>query len=265
MNEPVSGLSVQSSVRFNGVLIGYVKSIALNHEDPQQVRLLLAIEEGTPVTVSTSATLKSQGITGMSYIGLSASSGQDDLLKRAPDEPYPVIPAKPSLLLQLDTAIQNVSDDFKEISKAIKLALNPQNAKLLHQTISNIEVVSRTIAERSKTLDSIIADSKITMHNTAIASKTLPQTLKDLSEGIRQFKRLSHDMRHASQSVTEAMDTGKRTISSIKRSALPPAIEMMDNLSRLSQTSKQLMEELKKHPSMLVRGKSQARLGPGER
>jgi len=42
LNEAASGLSHDSVVRYNGVKVGYVKSIDLNVSDPQQVILLLA-------------------------------------------------------------------------------------------------------------------------------------------------------------------------------------------------------------------------------
>ncbi len=41
----------------------------LSQEDPRRVEMLLNIEEGTPITVSTAATLISQGITGNTYVG----------------------------------------------------------------------------------------------------------------------------------------------------------------------------------------------------
>src|SRR3990167_10024623 len=70
MHEEVSGLNAQSAVRYNGVKVGYVESIRLNPKDPQQVVLTLKIKQGTPITTSTIATLKSEGITGVDYVGL---------------------------------------------------------------------------------------------------------------------------------------------------------------------------------------------------
>lgn len=92
MHEAASGLTQDAPVKYNGVQVGYVKEIRLNQNDPRQVEILLDIEEGTPVTTSTFATLNSQGITGVSYIGLSASTSNLTPITKMPGEPYPVIP-----------------------------------------------------------------------------------------------------------------------------------------------------------------------------
>src|SRR5690606_22120300 len=76
MHEEVSGLGTQGPVRYNGVKVGYVDSIRLNPQDPQQVVLKLKIRRGTPITTSTIATLVSEGITGIDYVGLKALTSQ---------------------------------------------------------------------------------------------------------------------------------------------------------------------------------------------
>src|SRR3990167_1857409 len=70
MQESVSGVSVDSQVEFNGVNVGTVKSISLNHKNPQLVELLLNIKKDTPVTRGTVATLNSRGFTGIAYLAL---------------------------------------------------------------------------------------------------------------------------------------------------------------------------------------------------
>ena len=73
MHESVSGLGVNSSVKYNGVNVGTIKKIYLSTDNPDQVRLILQIEEHTPVTQATSAMLNSQGLTGITYLALKGS------------------------------------------------------------------------------------------------------------------------------------------------------------------------------------------------
>src|SRR3989338_5372216 len=63
MNESVDGLTPEAPVEYNGVVVGDVENITLNKRNPQQVILLLHIEENTPVTENTVATLMVQGLT----------------------------------------------------------------------------------------------------------------------------------------------------------------------------------------------------------
>src|SRR5256885_1498761 len=55
VREDVTGLNVESPVRFNGVKVGYVNQIELDHHNPKLVRLILRIENSVKITTSTYA------------------------------------------------------------------------------------------------------------------------------------------------------------------------------------------------------------------
>ena len=81
MKEPVSGLSKMAPVKYNGVVVGFVRTIALDEDNPQLVSLQLSIEHSAPITQSTVATLRPQGITGMTYIGLKTKTAKAPRIK----------------------------------------------------------------------------------------------------------------------------------------------------------------------------------------
>jgi phospholipid/cholesterol/gamma-HCH transport system substrate-binding protein len=101
MEEPVTGLSEGSLIKYNGVKVGLVSSIMLD-TNPQWVKLRLQIEDGTPITVSTVANLIPQGITGTTVLGLSVTSSDLTPLKALPGQPYPIIPYHPSIFNKLE-------------------------------------------------------------------------------------------------------------------------------------------------------------------
>src|SRR4051812_13246110 len=70
MKESVAGLNVDSSVKYNGMDVGYVKDIQLSQRDTHIIVLWLNIKKGIPITMGTTATLKTQGITGIMYVAL---------------------------------------------------------------------------------------------------------------------------------------------------------------------------------------------------
>ena len=141
MNESVSGLSVQAAVKFNGVNVGVVKAMELNAKNSQQVRLLLSIEEGTPINQSTRATLMTQGITGVMFIGLKAGSATAPPLEIKPGETYPVIPSEPSALVELGAALRKMTEDMGGISKGFQELLSDKNQKAIHDSLEHLSIV----------------------------------------------------------------------------------------------------------------------------
>nr|HEN5515944.1 MCE family protein [Legionella pneumophila] len=260
LKESVSGLSVESPVKFNGVQVGYVKEIKLNKNDPRQVELLLNIEKSTPITTSTSATLITQGITGVTYVGLSAGSSELTPLRKMPGEPYPVIPSKPSLLNQLDAVLKEVAENVGAVSEKAQLIFNEENADNVRKSLANIERITEIIADKGQTIDSSLNNLDVFVANMANASKQFPQ----LITGISKFKSLADNMSAAGKDVSKTMIAGKNTIDQISQQAIPPAVILLRRLNAISANLEKVSNEMRQNPSVIIRGTKAPKLGPGE-
>lgn len=69
----MTGLQSQASVRYRGVRVGRVLSIALDRATPGNVLIRIAVDQDTPVTLTTFASLGFQGVTGLAFIQLDDS------------------------------------------------------------------------------------------------------------------------------------------------------------------------------------------------
>ncbi|HAU1604056.1 TPA: MCE family protein [Legionella pneumophila] len=264
LKESVSGLSIESPVKFNGVQVGYVKEIKLNKNDPRQVELLLNIEKSTPITTSTSATLISQGITGVTYVGLSAGSSDLTPLRKMPGEPYPVIPSKPSLLNQLDAVLKEVAENVGAVSEKAQLIFNEENADNVRKSLANIERITEIIADNGQSINSSLTNFDVFIANMAKASKQFPQLIKDLKAGISKFKSLADNMSAAGKDVSKTMIAGKNTIDQISQQAIPPAVILLRRLNAISANLEKVSNEMRQNPSVIIRGTKAPKLGPGE-
>jgi phospholipid/cholesterol/gamma-HCH transport system substrate-binding protein len=209
MNESVDGLSTNSSVKYNGVDVGFVRDIQLNLANTQQVKILLNIKQGIPITTNTTAVLRNQGITGVEYIGLNGgkTAGAKPLLAKS-GEPYPVIPAAPSIMLKLDAALTQLMHNMSKMSDQMNLVFNPDNAKLFTNTLTNIDHITGNIAKGSPQYN--------------IALRNISQSTQNMPD------------------ITAQMQL-------------------------LLQSLQVITNEIKENPSVIVRGKANPPLGPGER
>ena len=246
LHEPASGLSEDAAVKYNGVQVGFVKDIKLTKNDPRQVQLILSIEVGTPITTSTYATLIQQGITGVTHVGLSSTSSDLTPLQRMPGEPYPVIPARPSLLNQLDSILREVADNVTKVSNQVKRIFNKQNARYVRQILDNTEKVTQVIANNSKTLDQSLKRAEVLLDNMAKASKDFPE--------------LAKEMKKAGTSVSKAMISGRNAIDSLS----PEASALLHKLNAISKNLEKVSKEMRENPSVVIRGTTPPKPGPGE-
>ncbi|KTD56617.1 Mammalian cell entry related domain protein [Legionella santicrucis] len=257
MHEAASGLTQDASVKYNGVQVGYVKEIRLNQNDPRQVEILLDIEEGTPVTTSTFATLNSQGITGVTYIGLSASTSNLTPIRKMPGEPYPVIPSKPSVFNQLDSILKKVSEDMGIVTTEAQRIFNEENAKHIKHILSNIDSFSKDIANNGKNVN-------VFMDNLAKTSRDFPHVLEELKVGISKFNLMAESLSKAGNSVSNTMKSGKNTLDKISQESLPPATILLRRLNVISANLEKVSSEMRQNPAVVIRGSKPPHPGPGE-
>ena len=257
MNETVSGLSEESPVKFNGVQVGSVKKIELDHKDPQQVCLLLAIESDTPITTTTKATLISQGITGNTYVGLTATSASLQPLRKRSDQPYPVIPAYPSLFNQLDKVLKEVSVNVNDVSVEIRKIFDKENAAYIKKTLENLQTFTNVIAQNKKSINQSIENTDVLLRNLAKVSKELPKLTQELQLGVNKIS-------HAGDKVSETMTSGKIALDKFSQQTIPPAISLLNRLNAIAANLEKVSNQLRQNPSVIIRGTTPPKPGPGE-
>lgn len=249
MKEAVSGLNVQSPVEYNGVDVGYVEKIDLNPNNLQQVRLLLKIEASTPITQSTVATLLAQGITGITYIGLKATSAHAPILTAKPGQRYPVIKSEPSLLMQLSTVVRSVMENVKKVGQAVDDVFDSKNKQSIKASLAHIATFTGSLAYSSTQI-------KHVLNNTAKASREFPESIKELNISLRQADKMAKSFNRASQQLALTMRES--------RQILPSAIQILNRMRDVMVNLQQLSNKAAANPAVLLRGDQPPTPGPGE-
>lgn len=230
MQESVSGLNIDSVVEYNGVNVGSVKSIKLDTKDPHQVDLLLSIKSDTPITMGTTATMTSRGVTGITYIALKDKS--DDLrpLLALKGEQYPIIKTAPSFFLRLDTALNKLSENLEKVSITFQSVFDQENQRAIKATLKNMQIFTATLADNTQKLTTILENTS----------------------------RASHNLAPMMMSTTSAMTV-------LQNQTLPATYRLLSNMNDAARTLSEVSAEIKQNPSILIRGINRQPLGPGEK
>jgi len=264
MGESVAGLSRDGAVKYRGVDVGRIRDITLAPDNPEQVRLLLEIEQGTPIMKDTVATLEAQGLTGLAYINLMGGSQGSTPLTAGPDQDYPVIPSRPSVWGRLDRSLGELVDNLIEASRRINTLLNPDNRQLLVNTLTNLDRLSHDLAEHSSHLGTALDDLGTTLRNTRDASADLPKLMQQFRHSARALEHMADEISATGASVRESVAARDRDLQRFTGSALPEAAAMVSELRQAAENFRRLSDTLQRDPSTLLYGAPQQPPGPGE-
>ena len=277
-DESVAGLNLNAPVKYNGVDVGKVREIALDPVNPQRVRLLFAIERGTPIKVDTVAVLKTQGLTGIAYVELAGGALNSAPLLATADERYPVIRTKPSLGARLENVLTSVLAKLDQTSSHIDAVLSDANRAALTSTLTDLAAVSKTLAARKDTLDAGIASAARSFDKAERVMVQLGPVIEQLGPAVARVGRSAEAVEKMGQEATLASVRAGKMVDSVgadvhalgadvqrfSAETLPELQRLLGELSVLSGSLRRLGDQTERNPASLLVGRAPLPDGPGE-
>lgn len=259
--ESVSGLNRQAPVKYRGVEVGFVREIALDHDDPQRVRLVLSIERGVPIRQDTVATLSTQGLTGIAFLDLEGGSRESPLLAPADDGSAPVIATRPSLFSRIDTQASGLVSSLSQTAQSVNELIDDDTRAALQRTIRDLESVVHALAGRS---EAMAADAGQTLENSARASVTLNAMLHDVARSAEAVQRAAEQTQRASAAVYATAADATTGVQRLRSETLPELDRLLVEARSATASIARLAQELERSPNALVIGREPTQPGPGE-
>ncbi len=272
MTESVSGLAVDSPVKYKGVDRGRVRRIELDPDNPELVRLTLLVLEGTPVNVDTVAVLEQQGITGIAAINLSGGSMVSPPLEPGPNGEPAVIKSRPSLFTRLDQAASELIQSINETSQRMQDLLNLENRDAVTDLLANLVTVSRNLNQRLNEVEGLVdnVDGLTTELRSAVAgAPALLEAATDsaaaFGDAARSYEALAVDLRTTIDDIGTNLTSSSRELEHFATTALPEAESLMYELRYASEALRRASESVERDPSALLFGLPAPPPGPGEK
>ena len=259
-NESVAGLNLNAPVKYNGVDVGRVEEIRLDPENPVRVILQLAIERGTPIKTDTVAILKSQGLTGITYVELSGGTRDSPPLRITAGNKYPVIRTQPSLGARLENVLTSVLAKLDSTSNNINAILSEENQTAFKNALADIAGVAHIIAQRRAAIDAGLTDTSRTLNNTAHASAQLDPAIQRIERSAAAVEKMGNEVALAGKTVNSIGADVKR----FTAETIPELERLLGELSVLATSLRRLTEQTERNPSSLLFGRRSVPEGPGE-
>ncbi len=275
--ESVAGLSVDSTVKYRGVDVGRVKSIALNPDNPEEVKLTLDIASGTPVKTDTIAVLVTQGLTGLATINLTGGSREAPRLEVSEGQVYPIIKTGPSLFFRLDEAISRLLSekglskllaDLDVAAKGAADALDEENRTALKRTITDLSEVVHSVAAHRAQIEAGLNGAAQSADNlvkvTAALNEQVPIMLARINKSAAALNAMTEELAQTSKTVRSAVNDSRPELEQFSRKTLPEAGLLVIELRELATTLTRVARDLEREPESLLFGRKPVPRGPGE-
>ena len=271
MTDSVSGLNVDAPLKYRGVDVGKVEQVSIDEKNPERVRLLLQVRQGTPVNSDTVATLEYQGLTGIANVNLSGGKASSPPLEKLPGEDYLVIKSRPSIFSSLDSTLHTLLTNLIETSAGVNALLNEENRANFSRSIENFAVLTERIADQSEQLGTIVSHLQGTLQNTHAASENFPMLVQQFSTGAESITSMANEIRAVGKNLVEASSKINSTVEAsgadlehFTGTALPEMTVLLNELRLASENLRRMSESLARDPSVLIYGKPTLKPGPGE-
>ena len=264
VDESVSGLNLNASVKYNGVEVGKVQDIRLDPDNPKRVRLIFAIEHGTPIRQDTEAMLKTQGLTGIAYVELEGGPRDSPLLRATAPGTLPVIRTKPSLSARLENVLTTVLAKLDATSDSVNKILSDENIAALQSTLADLSVVAHTLAKRKDSIDAGIRDAARTLDNSARLAGQLGPLLDSIDRSAEAVRKMADEAARTSASAGKTIDSVGADAKRFTADTLPELQSLIGEMNVLTASLRSLIQETKRNPRGFLFGRNPVPLGPGE-
>lgn len=266
--EGVTGLQEQAPVRYKGVTVGRVQSIALDTEKVGNVLVRFAVDGTAPMTTATFATLGFQGVTGLAFIQLDDTGAASQALA-ANDERPPRIPMRPSLMSRLSDQGVGLLNQLDEASQRVNQLLAAPNQKKLVDAIDNLGRAAAQIGQvaQQSNLPVLTQDASVALKSLKTNSERLGQSAESVGASADAFKRMSERMTAPGgtlDQIAQGTDALLATGQSLNATLVPRINRTVDDTARTVRHIGRAVETVNDNPQALLLGNGTVPPGPGE-
>ena len=223
----VTGLQPQAAVRYKGVAVGKVTKVGFDPQATGNVLIRIAVNESTPISETTFATLGYQGVTGLAHVQL------DDA--ESPLEPTPAGPdGIPRLPLQ--------SSQFSQIAE-----------RLDNTVATKLDPALATMPALAKDAQQTLASLRSAGDSAARAANDIGKTVQGLNQEGGPLKEIAS----SAKSLSGAADRfGRVTLPRLNRAA--------DDTGSAARRLGRTAGDISDNPQSLIYGTGNLSAGPGE-
>ena len=269
----VSGLSPQAPIRFRGLEVGRVKSVAFDPKVPGQILVTLNIDPDAPLTTTTYATLGFQGVTGIAFIQLNDDSTTPVRLTSSKDK-IALIELRASIFDKLETHGSLILTRGEELTGRLNDFLTPENQtriftmfEQMTKTAQQYESLPQQLGPAVAQLPALMAETRQTLNAVTKFtqdSKVLADNVNGLVTKIQAPDGALQNAAQTLQQAATAINAAQALVGDVEAQILPRVNTLTDEARGSVRNLNRTLNTFTEQPQSILFGAPAIAPGPGE-
>ena len=264
---PVS-LEEGAAVRYIGIKVGEVATVRVDRADPSKVRARIRVSREAPIREDSSASIQLAGITGTTFIQISAGTGR--LLEARPGEPVPVIRSERTLVDQIVAGGAQALGRANLTFDRVNMILTDENIASVSATLRNLEIASGKLAaedgliERASAAAADVSRAAAAIESASTEFEEFGNSANvSLASVANDLETLVSDLRTVARSASGTLDRSSEAVAAATAIIEGPASETFQNAGLASKELRillnrfdRILREIESNPQSLLVGEA---------
>jgi phospholipid/cholesterol/gamma-HCH transport system substrate-binding protein len=244
---------IGATVKFRGIPIGKVQTIAYDPTNLSRVKVFYSIDAEFPMKRDMCAQTGMMGITGLKYVEILGGTNTALPLKENEE-----LPAKQSLMASITGKSEVIIGKIELLLNQLNILTNPDSLLTLRKILANVESITSTGTDFVNSLTPDIKDIAVTLKKTI-------RTVDSISSDIRTVTKSIHDSISPGtvMKIVLKIDSTASELKNLSQSLNMAVLQSkedftvsMENLRETVENINELSKLLLENPSLIIKGEN---------
>jgi phospholipid/cholesterol/gamma-HCH transport system substrate-binding protein len=261
--QSVPGLNPQAPIRYRGLEVGRVGSIAFDPQVAGQILVTLNINTDAPITTTTFASLGYQGVTGIAFISLDDDKVGSPLLHSSSEHPAR-IPLRQGFFDQLEKRGKEILSQTEEVTRSLNTLLSPENQKTMLAAFSDVSATAQKYRDVPDKLQPTIDKLPALAEQTQKALNSVTALANDVNQLTTGLQAPGGPIERITGTVERIGGSVDAVAGGLELDTLPQVNSLSDDTRASMRALRKTMNKINDRPQSLIFGAPGTPPGPGE-